>query len=119
MNVFTAHLHPERPPVLVPEGWSWGAFWFGPLWLFAERAWIPAILDLAAFAWLFALAPPRFWGPVAFGLALLAGTMGRDMVRWSLSRRGYELSHVLAARDSDTALGRLYAARGDLLDKVL
>ncbi len=116
MKIFTAHLRPQRLPVLVPEGWSWGAFWLGPLWLLARRAWIPAILVLAGFAWLFALAPSPFWGPVAFGLAALTGLTGWDMVRWSLGRRGYTLAHVLAARDEDTALARLYAARTDLLE---
>lgn len=119
MRIFTAHIHPKRAPVLLLEGWSWAGFWLGPLWLVAKRAWVPAILILAAFVGLFGLAPARFWGPGGLGLALLAGTMGRDMVRWSLARRGFELSHVLAARDVDTALARLYAVRGDLLERAL
>ena len=118
MRVFTAHLRPQRMPVLVTEGWSWAAFWLGPLWLFARRAWIPAILLLAAFAALFALAPSRFWGPLSFGLALLSGLMGRDMVRWSLALRGYTLAHVLTARNEESALARLYAARTDLLADI-
>ena len=118
MRVYTAHLRPQRLPVLVREGWSWWAFWFGPFWLLLRRAWIPAILMLAAFAALFALAPRPFWGPLSFGLALLNGLMGRDMVRWSLARRGYALAHVLIARDEEAALARLYAARADLLADV-
>ena len=33
MKIFTAHLHPRKPPVLVREAFSWGALLFGPLWL--------------------------------------------------------------------------------------
>jgi hypothetical protein len=118
MRIYTAHLRPARNPVLVREGFSWAGFLFGPLWLLAKRAWIPAIFDLAAFVWLFALAPAGLLGPLAFGLALLVGLTGRDMVRWSLARRGYALSHVVAASDEDAALARLYAARADLVDSA-
>ena len=116
MRVYTAHLRPAREPVLVREGFTWAGFLFGPLWLLAKRAWIAAIFDLAAFVWLFALAPAALLGPLAFGLALIVGLTGRDMVRWSLARRGYALAHVVAARDEDSALARLYAARADLLE---
>ena len=42
MRGYTAHLKPGRTPVLVPEGFSWAAWLFGPLWLAAHRAWVPA-----------------------------------------------------------------------------
>lgn len=118
MRVYTAHLRPAREPVLVREGFTWAGFLFGPLWLLAKRAWIPAMFDLAAFIWLFALAPTALLGPLAFGLALIVGFTGRDMIRWSLGRRGYDLAHVVAARDEDSALARLYTARDDLRESA-
>ena len=118
MRTYTAHLKAARAPVLVREGWSWAGFLFGPLWLFAKRAWIPAVIETAAIVCLFALAPEPFRAPVLFGLALLVGVLGRDLVRWSLGRRGYALTHVLAARDEDAALGRLLAGRADLLEQM-
>jgi len=114
VKTFTAHLKPGRPPVLVRESWSWGAFLFGPLWLLAHRAWIPAVMDVAATIVLLAALPDSVQGPALFGLAVILGLLGRDMVRWSLGRRGYTLAHVLAARDEDGALGRLLMARTDL-----
>ena len=63
MRIYTAHLHPSRQPKLLLEGWSWGAFLFGPLWLLLEGAWIAALLDLAAFILTFSLVPMQFWGP--------------------------------------------------------
>jgi hypothetical protein len=114
VKTYTAHLKPERHPVLVREGWSWGSALFGPVWLLIESAWIPALLEIAALAILFALAPPQFWRPALLGLALLNGLIGRDFVRWSLQRRGYAFGHVVLAPDRDAALLRLFTARPDL-----
>lgn len=114
MRTYTAHLKPARMPVLVREGWSWGAALFGALWLAAHKAWIPAALHLAAVVVIPALVPAAFRLPVLFGIAALTGLLGRDMQRWSLERRGYVLGHVLAARDEESALGRLLTARADI-----
>lgn len=114
MKSWTVHLKPDREPVLLREGWSWGAFLFGPFWLLFQRAWVPAALWLALTVVLPALAPAPARPVVGFALSVLAGLLGRDLVRWSLPRRGYELAHVLAARDEEGALARLFAARPDL-----
>ena len=97
------------------ESWSWGAFLFGPFWLAAHRAWIAAVIDLALVVLIAALVPDRAQGPALLALALLLGLLGRDLVRWSLERRGYRLEHVLAARDEEAALGRLLTARADIV----
>jgi hypothetical protein len=116
VRTYTAHLKPGRAPVLVREGWSWGAFLFGPLWLLAHRAWVPAALASVLAVALVAATPDRLHPPLLFGFALLLGLLGRDLVRWSLARRGYGLAHVLAARDEDGAFARLLAARADLVE---
>ena len=114
MRTFTAHLKPDHPPVLLLEGWSWGAAIFGPFWLLAHRAWIPAVLFGAAVVLVAVLAPPGWQAVLSLACGVLAGLLGRDAVRWSLERHGYLLSHVLAARDGDSALARLLHARADL-----
>ena len=114
MKAYTAHLAPHRAPVLLPEAFSWAAFLFGPLWLLAHRAWLPAVLALAAPVVIAALLPPWARPFAGFAQAVLTGVLGRDWVRWSLERRGYALCHVLAARDRDAAFARLLAARPDL-----
>ena len=114
MKSYTAHLKPDCPPVLLLEGWSWGAAVFGPLWLLAHRAWIPAVLFAAAALLVMVLTPPGVGGLIGLGFGVLAGLAGRDAVRWSLERRGYLMAHVLAARDADSALARLLHARADL-----
>jgi len=114
MRSYTAHVLPDRPPVLLLEGWSWGAAIFGPLWLLAHRAWIPALAFAVVVVLVQALAPAGLNAVLALGLGALSGLLGRDAVRWSLERRGYVLAHVVAARDHDAALARLLHARTDL-----
>ena len=112
MKYFTAQLAPGRAPVLIREGFSWGAFLFGPFWLLAHRAWIPGVVALLLFT--LACGVRGAAGPLLGVLAAGAGVWGRDLLRWSWERRGYHLAHVLAARNADAALARLLTARPDL-----
>ena len=118
MRLFTAHVHTVRPPLLVREGWSWGAFVFGPFWLVAAGAWIPAVL-WAVLCCVPVLVPPGARPVAAVAIAAMAGLVGRDLVRWSLERRGYVLAHVVAAPDRDAALARFLAAREDQVARLL
>ncbi len=115
MKVWTAHLRRDAEPVLLREGFSWGAFLFGPLWLAARRAWVPAALSLLAFVLIAALAPPPVADILVPGLAWLLGLTGRDLARWSMAQRGYIETHVVVARDEGDALSRLLANRPDLI----
>ena len=118
MRVYSAHTRAGRIPVLVPERFSWGAAIFGPLWLFAHRAWIAGIVALLA-ALLASLAPPEWRWALAVALGALLGLFGHDLRRWSLGRRGFLLAHVVAARDRDEALARLLGRRPDLIERTL
>ena len=115
MRLYTSHLRAGRPAILVREGFSGTAFWFGALWLAAHRAWVPAALTMAAF--LLTLALVRLTGTAAplAGLAVLQGLICPDLHRWSLDRRGYLRGPVVGGPDPDTALARLLDARPDLL----
>ena len=119
MRTWTVHLKPDAQPVLVREGWSWGAFLFGPFWLLFQRAWLPGGAVLALTLILAAAARQPTQALLSLALGVLLGLLGRDLVRWSLERRGYRLAHVLAARDEEGALGRLLAVRTDLAARYL
>jgi hypothetical protein len=122
MRVWTVHVPPladragrpsRRPPVLVREGFSWGAFLFGPIWLLARRLWIPALLWFVAAAAALLLASAG--GVLAMpALQFLLGCHARDLRRRALARRGYAQAHVVAERDEERALARLVAARPEL-----
>ena len=113
MKVWSVHTRAESAPVLVREGFSWGACVFGPLWLFAHRAWIAGVLVLCG--WILAAAMPGGLGPaLMLVLAWATGVFGTDWLRWSLAGRGFTLVHAIAARNEDAAFARLMAARPDL-----
>ena len=114
MRIYTALLKYDAEPVLVREGFSWGALLFGGLWLAIHRAWVPAAVSLAVYVLIIALAPQPARAVLETGLAVLLGLTGQDLRRWSLEQRGYLLAHVLSAADSDDAFTRLMSNRPDL-----
>lgn len=114
MRIWTAHLRPHAAPVLIREGFSWGALVFGWLWLLARGAFIPAALALAAEVLVGVLTGGGARIVLELGIAIILGLSGRDLVRWHLGLRGYRTAHVLAARDRDAALARLLAVRPEL-----
>ena len=98
MKIYTALLKADAEPVLVREGFSWGALILGPFWLAAHRAWIAAAISLAAVR---ADRRPRAApasGVLAAALAVILGLTGNDLRRWALDNRGYLLVHVAERR---------------------
>ena len=117
MKIYTALLKADAEPVLVREGFSWGALILGPVWLAVHRAWIAAALSLAAAILIAALMPRPASIILDLGLALILGLTGNDLRRWALESRGYLLIHVLAAINADDAFTRLLAHRPELGDR--
>jgi hypothetical protein len=115
MKTWTAHLRRDAEPVLLREGFSWGAFFFGPLWLAAHRAWIPAALCLLVYVLVLCLTSGVAASIITPGLAWLVGLSGHDLRRWSMSHQGFLESYVLIARSEADALARLLADRPDLI----
>ena len=116
MIIFTSHVKPQRLPLLVREGFSWGAAIVGWLWLLVQGAWIPALLILAG-----ALAAARLMAVThsiapLIAIVLIQGVFGRDLVRWSHGLRGYRPDAPVAALTHDAALLRLLNERPDLRD---
>ena len=114
MKVWTAHEKPHTPPLLLREGFSFGAAFFGPIWLAMHRAWIPAACVLALLILTPMLTDPPMSAVILAGVWLMLGQTGRDLVRWSIERDGWLATAVIAARDLDDAQIRLYSARPDL-----
>ena len=119
MKFWTAHIRAGAAPILVREGFSWGALIFGPLWLAAHRAWIAAALSLAAFILIVFLATDGIAAALLTTLVVLLGLSGHDLRRWSLDLRGYLLAQVLVASNELEALERLLERRPDLKGSFL
>ncbi|MSP05600.1 MAG: hypothetical protein EXR05_10305 [Acetobacteraceae bacterium] len=116
MKSWTVHLHDTRPPVLVREGFAWGAASAGPFWFMAHSAWMLGALVLASDALIAVFTEEE----TTIALLLVAhwclGLWGHDLRRWALRLRGYRVVHVVAARDADGAFVRLLSVRPDLAD---
>jgi hypothetical protein len=114
VRIWTGHLRDGAEPVLVREGFSWGALLFGPLWLAMHRAWIPAALALAAGVLILVLTAGAATAALLAALALWLGLSGNDLRRWSMRLRGFTLAQVLAARDESEALASWLRRRPDI-----
>jgi Protein of unknown function (DUF2628) len=114
VRFYTAHIRSGATPVLVREGFSWGALFFGPLWLAAHRVWIPAVLSLAAFVLIVVLTHGGLATTLLTALMVLIGLSAHDLHRWSLDHRGYVLSQVVTARDELEGMAQLLERRPDL-----
>lgn len=118
MTFFTVHTRADHPPVLLREGFRWGAFFFGPLWLLRYRALIPAALAAAALILIVVLTGGVLRAALLVAMELMLGANGNDLCRWSLERRGFLLSDVIVAPDAEEALARLLARRPALLSRM-
>jgi hypothetical protein len=86
----------------VKDGFSWGAFVFGPVWLLWQRSIIGFVAYLALAAALFGLQRAMGLSPASLPLllgllALFIGFEGPALVRWSIDRRRFRCVDVVSA----------------------
>ena len=98
----------------VRDSFSWGAFFFGPLWLLRHRlwlafaGWLAAILVLWAASYWFGLTNSAvFWAYLA--IALFLGLEGGMLRGFALRRRGFDLADIVASDSRDDAERIFYA----------
>ncbi|HVX92166.1 MAG TPA: DUF2628 domain-containing protein [Xanthobacteraceae bacterium] len=102
--------------VFVRDGFSWGAFLFGPLWILWRRLWLVllgyVILVAALGIGLVALgASGGLESAVGFILALLLGLEAASLRGWTLRRRGWREAGVVIADGIELAERRFFDAR--------
>jgi len=119
MGIFTVHLPRQdysRPApdeaalagaVFVPEGFSWRAFIFGPLWLIGRGLWLAfvvwlvVVIALSIVSALFLTSEAAFL--IFFAIELFLGLEGNRLRRAELARRGYRLVEVIVADPQEAA----------------
>jgi hypothetical protein len=97
------------------DGWSWGAFFFGPFWLLRHRHWVAGLLALAGtggLLFLVAVLPVPDWSKNATLLliAVLYGLEGTTLRRLALARAGYSEEAVVIGKARETLELRFFAA---------
>ena len=121
MAVYTVHLPQTASATaamsrarFVREGFSWGAFVFGPLWLIFRGLWLALVLWIIAAALVagavvvFSLSPT---GTVAIAVlvAFFFGLEGNGLRREALRRRHFRFADVTVARNRDEAERHFFA----------
>ena len=113
MAVYSVHL-PGKDAAnvseagFVREGFSAGAFFFGPLWLLWRRLWLWAVLWLAGFIALSGLTAAGVLSSSArlaliFLAQLLLGLEANRLIGGRLWRKGYNLIEIITAAARDQA----------------
>lgn len=105
---------------LIRDGFSWMAFLFSILWALSQRLWLVAlgivVLDVIISTLAGALGlDPVGQAAVALGFSCLVGFEAYELQRWTLRRRGYLETAVIAARDRDEAERRFFESGQALL----
>lgn len=87
--------------IFLRDGFSWGAFFLGTIWLLWQRLWLVAALWLAAETLLASLALTHLsFGSfffIALFMRILLGLEGNGLLRRKLARRHYRLVDVVNA----------------------
>ena len=94
--------------VFLRDGFSIAAFVFGPFWLFWNRAYLAAALWLALMTMLAvggrALGvQPEATALINFALSLALGFEGLRLIVWTLERRGFRQSGIVACDNAQEA----------------
>ncbi len=102
--------------VFLKEKFSMSAFLFGPLWMMSHKLWLELLNYLAGLvaigAVLYALGAGWLSIIFVFGLIqFLLGMEATSLVRWRLSRRGWQDGGVVIADDRDLAERRFFDDR--------
>lgn len=108
-------LDPVGGLIALREGFSWGAFLLGPVWLLAQGALAAALADLGVLALLVVSADTWAWSDAGLGAMVLTwrvliGFEGRDAVRAALGARGFALDGIIEAVDEPSAVARHLAS---------
>lgn len=125
MTIFTVHLpkaeHSETGAdrsdlaraVLVPEGFSRSAFFFGPLWLLRHGLWLAVLVWLAAIIVLSVVAVDFLTTGAAyaivFAIEFFLGIEGNNLRRGKLARHGYRLVDVVVEKSWEEAERAFFA----------
>jgi hypothetical protein len=124
MPVYTVHEPPQRDEDtlahtvrfrFVRDGFHFWAFLLAPLWMLRHRLWLELIAySLIVGGAVFVMRrlgiedSAGFW--VALFLAVLVGIEASSLLRWKLSRRGFEQVGIVVGDDLEDAERRFFDA---------
>lgn len=121
MAIYTIHargpeLDATRDALVLRDGFSWGAFWLGPIWLLRHGLYGTCVLWVLALV-IVSIAAGTILSPGAAGGAVLAiqvllGLEADHLRQAKLARKGYLLVDIVAARTLDEAEVMFFRRQG-------
>lgn len=119
MRIYTVLEPPDGKPekvVLIPEGFSWGAFFFTMLWAFWQRMWVVGLLLFVVSALLTVATNLHLLGGglasvLQFAISLVFGFEARNLQLMSLERSGFHRAGLIQATSYDAAELAYFAGR--------
>ncbi len=120
MKTFKLYKHPTQDIVVIKEGFSWSAFFFGPIWMLLNELWWLACLWVGLLAVCPLIKEVAFQPPVGgiqilaffvlfvatFGLSFLSGFKGNEWLEEKVSKRGFELLNTVQAESPLAAISQ-------------
>lgn len=112
--------NPLERTVFVREGWSWGAFIFGPLWLFWHRHIAFGLIVLVLYGLVLTAinALPVHANAVSIAhilLSFLFGLEGASLRRFALGKAGHAEVALVSGETQDEIERRFFAGQGPML----
>ncbi len=117
MAIYSVHLRHNQPrsiedAAFVSQSFSWSAFLFGPLWLFAYRLWAGLAIWVVALLILIAASVTVVSSGastlIAVALQVLLGLEASRLREGKLARQGFCLTGIIAAPGLDEAEAAFY-----------
>ena len=122
MPVYLVHLPPAGKDLVkaalrttfTREGFKWGAFAFGPLWLLWNRLWLELFFFIVAAGLLFIAREfyglePEAMAAIYVVIAVFLGYEGTSMLEGKLERKGFRFADVVAGTNIDEIERRFFA----------
>ena len=122
MPVYLVHVPPAGKDLVktalrtsfTRDGFKWGAFAFGPLWLLRHRLWLELFFFIVVAGLLFVGREfyglePEAMAAIYFVIAVFLGYEGTSMLEGKLERKGFRCADVVAGSNIDEIERRFFA----------
>jgi Protein of unknown function (DUF2628) len=115
MAIFTVHIkdNDTQGAMFIKDGFCWGAFVLGPIWLLSKKLWL-AFFAFIAVSVIIGLAGLKFGvhpsalSVISLLLSFLLGLEAANLQRWKMGRQKFEPVAVVQGTKQDDAERRFF-----------
>jgi Protein of unknown function (DUF2628) len=115
MAIYTVHMkdNDTQGAVFIKEGFSWGAFALGPIWLLSKKLWL-ALFGFVVLTIIIGLVGIKFGvhpaalSTISLLMSFLLGAEATNLQRWKMSRQKFAPVAVVQGTKQDDAERRFF-----------